>query len=135
MKAPHPSLLRFSVQFGTLFHHGFFPHHSKKDSESVGMATHIAHWRMILDQGYCTSPVKSHSYSGQGTEDDPFVVGWLEDDNRNPYNWPLRRRAFITCCISGSSLAAALSSSAYTGSNIQIMQEFSVSTEVLDRPT
>jgi hypothetical protein len=119
--------------------HSLSPWHPRqdkgKDSESLDMKTRTPHWRMILNQAYCTSAVKFHNYPGQGTEEDPYIVGWLEGDNRNLYNWPLGRRAFITCCISGSSLAAARSSSAYTGFNIQITQEFCASNEVLVHPS
>ena len=90
----------------------------------------IPHMRMIFDQTYCTSSARAHCYPGNGTAEDPYIVSWLESDPRDPYNWSLGRRAFITCCISASSLAAALSSSAYTGSTDQIMQEFGVGTEV-----
>ena len=91
----------------------------------------ISYWRTVFDPGHCTPAVRSHSYEGEGTRKSPFVVTWLDSDPRNPYNWPVAKKVVITCCISASSLAAALSSSAYTGSTLQIEQHFHVSTEVV----
>ena len=102
------------------------------DSEHLGAEDRIPYWYMIFDQGYCTPMVKSHCYPGKGTSEDPYVVSWIEEgDNRNPNNWSVGRRAAITCCISASTFACALSSSAYTGSYIQVQRHFGISNEVL----
>ena len=91
----------------------------------------IPHWRLVCNPGLCTQVVQSHHFEGHGTEDSPYVVGWLDSDPRNPYNWSLPRRALITCCISASSFAASLSSSAYTGAAKEVEQLFNVDTEVV----
>ena len=94
----------------------------------------IPHFRLITDQGYCTAAVRKYVYSGHGTEEDPFVVSWLEGDGRNPYNWSQNRRAFLTSAVAMPLMATALGSSAYTGSNVQILQDFHVSNEVSIQP-
>ncbi len=102
----------------------------KRDPEDHTLPARISHWRMVFDPGHCTPTVQSHSYDGEGTKESPFIVSWLDSDPRNPYNWSVTKRALITCCISVSSLAASLSSSAYTGSSRQVEQHFHVGTEV-----
>lgn len=88
---------------------------------------YIPYLRLIFDQGYCTSTVISHQYSGQGITGDPFIVTWLDGDSRNPHNWSFVRKSLITLCLSLTTLASALSSSAYTGATIQIQEEFNCS--------
>ena len=85
---------------------------------------------MVFDPSYYTPAVQDHRYEGEGTKQSPFVVNWPDLDPRNPYNWSITKKALITCCISASSLAASLSSSAYTGSTDQVEQHFHVGTEV-----
>ncbi len=102
----------------------------KRDPEDHTFPARISHWRMVFDPGHCTPTVQSHCYDGEGTKESPFIVSWLDSDPRNPYNWSVTKRALITCCISASSLAASLSSSAYTGSSRQVERHFHVGTEV-----
>jgi hypothetical protein len=47
----------------------------------------IGHWKMIMDQGVVTKEVAEWNYDGEGTEDDPYVVEWIENDARNPMTW------------------------------------------------
>ena len=35
-------------------------------------------------------------YQGQGTQEDPYIVDWDEDDPENPYNWSRLRRWLLT---------------------------------------
>ncbi|KAI4198762.1 MAG: hypothetical protein LQ350_005085 [Teloschistes chrysophthalmus] len=105
-------------------------HQEKYKHEDQTVPSRIAHWRMVFEPGHCTAQVLNHHYEGQGTKESPFMVSWLDDDSRNPYNWPIAKRAFIICCISASSLAASLSSSAYTGSTREIVEQFGISTGV-----
>jgi hypothetical protein len=44
----------------------------------------ISHWKMIMDQGVVTKEIVEYEYEGEGTEDDPYVVEWIENDPRNP---------------------------------------------------
>ncbi|KAL8735808.1 MAG: hypothetical protein Q9166_000672 [cf. Caloplaca sp. 2 TL-2023] len=104
----------------------------KRDPESqTASSASISHWRMVFDPSHCTPIVTSHEYDGQGTKESPFVITWLDSDPRNPYNWSITKKALITCCISASSLAASLSSSAYTGPTKEIQQHFHTDTEVV----
>lgn len=44
----------------------------------------ISHWEMILDQGVTTKEIENWDYEGEGTEEDPYVVEWIDNDPRNP---------------------------------------------------
>ncbi|KAL8669475.1 MAG: hypothetical protein Q9168_005937 [Polycauliona sp. 1 TL-2023] len=103
----------------------------KSDSEKQTLSDSIPHWRLVFNPGFCTPLVRSHNFDGQGTEESPYIVTWLDSDGRNPYNWLISKRAFITCCISASSLAASLSSSAYTGSGKEVEHQFHVNSVVV----
>jgi hypothetical protein len=39
----------------------------------------ISHWKMITDQGVTTKEIENWEYDGEGTEDDPYVVEWIEN--------------------------------------------------------
>ena len=40
--------------------------------------------------------VGEHRYPGSGTQKDPYIVDWDQDDPENPYNWTKRRKWLIT---------------------------------------
>ncbi|OJJ42653.1 hypothetical protein ASPZODRAFT_155134 [Penicilliopsis zonata CBS 506.65] len=73
---------------------------------------------------------KSPVYDGQGTEEDPFVVEYQKDDPGNPMNWGSFRKWFITVIATISVFAVTLTSSAYSVSADQILEDFPVSDEV-----
>lgn len=76
---------------------------------------------LILDQ----------RYEGKGTEEEPFLVSWLEEDPENPLTWSVPFKWFLTALVSVSTLAVALASSAYSGAIESIRAEFGGSEEVL----
>lgn len=74
---------------------------------------------------------KSLVYDGQGTEEDPFVVEFQEDDPGNPMNWGSFRRWSITFIATISVFAVTLTSSAYSVSANEVFQDFhDISSEV-----
>jgi hypothetical protein len=91
---------------------------------------------------------KSYVYNGQGTQEDPFVVEYQKDDPENPMNWPaityvdddifptnskltLRvRKWFITAIVTWSVFGVTFTSSAYSESSNEVIDEFNTSTEV-----
>ncbi|KAL3460117.1 major facilitator superfamily domain-containing protein [Aspergillus heterothallicus] len=76
-------------------------------------------------------PEQSQPYTGSGTEADPFVVEFLKDDPGNPMNWSQSRKWTLAIIADLSVFAVTLTSSAYSPSSTQIMEEFHVSTEVV----
>lgn len=73
----------------------------------------------------CHSP-----YNGCGTTADPFVVEFLGGDVCNPMNFPSTKKWLITSIVTMSVFAVTLTSSAYSGSAKQIIEEFDASREV-----
>ena len=51
---------------------------AEKDVEAVRSAK-IPFFRQVFDQAGITPEVQKCEYEGSGTEDDPYVVSWLED--------------------------------------------------------
>ena len=91
----------------------------------------ISHWQMILDQGVTTKEIEDWEYEGEGTEDDPYVVDWIENDPRNPMTWAKTKKWIMAIAVANSVLVVSFCSSAFSGGIQQIMVEFSVSQEVV----
>ncbi|KZM25906.1 transmembrane transport [Ascochyta rabiei] len=96
-----------------------------KDLEA-GRSGHISHFQRVLHQGVLNDDIINHPYQGSGTEDDPFVVSWLEDDPVNPLNYSLTLKWCITMMVAVATLAVAFASSAYSGGIAQILLEFHI---------
>lgn len=81
-----------------------------------------------------TTPIErisNEKYTGSGTDEDPFIVDWLRDDVEDPQQWPYWYRWVTIAIVSWTTLAVALSSSAYSGGIESLVEEFQVSTELL----
>jgi multidrug resistance protein len=102
---------------------------SNMDVES-GRET-ISHFQMIWDQGVVTKEIINYDYEGAGTEEDPYVVEWLDNDPRNPMTWPKTKKWIIAIAVANSVLVVSFCSSAFSGGIQQIMVEFGVSQEVV----
>jgi hypothetical protein len=102
---------------------------AEKDVES-GMPSKIGHFRQVYDQAGVTPEVQKHDYEGSGTEDDPYVVGWIENDPRNPMLYSTAKKWSLTMLVAFATLAVAFVSSAYSGGADEIIQEFKVSNEI-----
>jgi hypothetical protein len=97
----------------------------KKDLES-GRSAHISHFKRVLHQGVLSDDITNHPYSGSGTEEDPFLVTWIDNDPVNPMNYPLALKWGITMFVAFATLAVAFVSSAYSGGIAEVLQEFHV---------
>ena len=97
----------------------------EKDPES-GRSGHISHFKRVLHQGVLNDDIISHPYKGTGTENDPFLVTWLDDDPVNPMNYSTAMKWAITMLVAIATLAVAFVSSAYSGGIAEILQEFRV---------
>lgn len=75
--------------------------------------------------------VYHHKYPGSGTPEDPFIIDWIRDDPEDPQRWPGRYKWFTIGIASFSTLAVALSSSAYTGGILRLIEDFDASEELL----
>jgi hypothetical protein len=61
---------------------------------------------------------------------DPFLVKWDEGDPKNPYNWSLKYKSWITFQLGMLALAASLGSSIIAPAERAISEKFDVSQEV-----
>lgn len=102
-----------------------------RDVESAQYRTTISHWKMLTDQGVLTPDIIKHNYDGSGTEDDPFVVAWIENDPRNPMLWPTWYKWMATITAAFATLAVSLCSSLFTGGFPSMEAQFGASQEVI----
>ncbi|KAF1943192.1 MFS general substrate transporter [Clathrospora elynae] len=91
----------------------------------------ISHWQMIMDQGVVTKEIVNYEYEGEGTEEDPYVVEWIDNDPRNPMTWAKTKKWIMTIAVANSVLVVSFCSSAFSGGIQQIMAEFNVSQEIV----
>ncbi|KAJ5780701.1 hypothetical protein N7457_005861 [Penicillium paradoxum] len=75
--------------------------------------------------------ILEYPYQGSGTEDDPYIVEWLENDLENPKNYSETLRWSVTALIATMTLCVALASSAYSGTVGKLLAEFKCSQEVI----
>ena len=90
----------------------------------------FSHWRLVFSQSLVTDDVVTHPYRGSGTDEDPYLVEFIPNDPRNPMNWKDWKKWAITLDVAIATLAVAFVSTAYTGSIVQIIEEFHCSKEV-----
>lgn len=87
-------------------------------------------YRQVWDPIGLTPSVINWPYAGAGTDEDPYIVTWIEDDPRNPMGWSPVARWGIMMVVALCALMVSLCSSAYSGAPGDIMREFGVGQEV-----
>lgn len=97
------------------------------DIESREGGETIPHWKLLIDQAIVTPRILDAHYEGSGTEEDPYVVAWIEDDPRNPMNFTPTKKWTYALFTALSTFGVAFCSSAYSGGIRQMMEEFGVS--------
>ena len=90
-----------------------------------------SHWQILTTHTTISPDVLNHHYPGSGTEDDPYRVEFLPDDERDPQNFSSLKKWSITLLVAVATLAVAFVSSAYTGGVNQIITGFDTSDEVV----
>ncbi len=58
-----------------------------------------SHWSLVFDQTHVTPEVVNWPYKGKGTEEDPYVVEYIENDRRNPMLWSQLKKWTITILV------------------------------------
>ncbi|KAF1956055.1 benomyl/methotrexate resistance protein [Byssothecium circinans] len=91
----------------------------------------IPHFKLLLEQGTVTDEIVKWQYEGSGTEEDPYVVEWIENDPRNPMTWGKTKKWICTFCMAFATLTVSFCSSAFSGGIQQIIREFEASQEVV----
>lgn len=98
------------------------------DVETAGRGEEKVSWfRIVRHQGLVTDQILNWHYPGSGTDEDPYVVSWIDNDPRNPMNFAHWVKWALTFLVAIATLAVAFVSSAYSGGVREILQEFHVS--------
>lgn len=105
----------------------------EKGSQDVEAARpeRIGWFKMVLDQQVVTPEIVNWHYEGSGTDEDPYIVKWIDDDPRNPMLFKTWQKWALTQMVAIATLAVAFVSSAYTGGLDQVIMEFNASEEVV----
>jgi len=93
-------------------------------------ATQLGHFRQVFDQAGITPEVREWPYQGSGTDDDPYVVVWIDHDPRNSMLYSNFKKWCITVTVAMATLAVSFASSAYSGGAKEVIREFGCSQEV-----
>ncbi|KAF2870002.1 MFS multidrug transporter-like protein [Massariosphaeria phaeospora] len=91
----------------------------------------ITWWQLLTEQGVVTNEIANWEYEGAGTEEDPYVVEWIENDPRNPMQWGLTKKWAMCLSMAFATLTVSFCSSAFAGGVQQIISNFHVSQEVV----
>lgn len=103
----------------------------EKDPEAVAKPTRIPWFRQVISKAGITPEVEAWDYDGSGTEEDPFVVVWIDHDPRNPMNYTMLTKWCLTFLVGVATLAVSFVSSAYSGGVESIIRQFGCSEEVV----
>lgn len=80
-----------------------------------GLREGISHWKLLTDQGVLTTEIANWNYEGLGTEEDPYVVEWIENDPRNPMRWSYPKKWAMCLSMAVATLVVSFCSSAFSG--------------------
>lgn len=83
-------------------------------------------FRFVITRSFLDGEIIDHNYHGKGTVEEPYIVSWLPNDTRNPFNFGPSRRWLITILAAISCFSISFTSSAYAGGVDSIMEEFGV---------
>ena len=75
--------------------------------------------------------ILSHSYSGSGTQEDPYLVEWLPKDHENPQTWSAVYKWAQTIQVAIATLSVALASSAYSGAVDSLQAQFHPTKQII----
>jgi hypothetical protein len=87
----------------------------KSIEDIVARPSRIPLHRLVLDQERITRAVLNASYEGQGTDNDPYVVTWIDDDPGNPMDFAKWHKWAICMLQAVVTFVVALNSSAFSG--------------------
>ena len=105
---------------------------STAEKATTNTSPRISYRDLMLNHGYFDSNISCHAYDGSGTDEDPFLIGWIEHDPRNPLLFRDRRKWLWTLLVALATMAVALTTSAYTAPAKEIKEALHVSQEVFE---
>jgi len=83
--------------------------------EIVARPSRIPLHRLVVDQERITRAVLNAPYEGRGTDSDPYVVTWIDDDPGNPMVFAKWHKWAICMLQAIVTFVVALNSSAFSG--------------------
>ena len=86
--------------------------------------------RNLLFFTHLDDNVRNQTYSGKGTDDDPYIVDYLHNDRQDAMSFSYRRKWAIAILQSLSTFVVTFSSSVYVSGIGGIEDHFNVSSEV-----
>ena len=92
----------------------------------------IPYSSLMLNHGYLDTKTATHVYPGSGTDQDPYIVGWIVGDPRNPLLFNDVTKWFWTLLVALATMAVALTTSAYTAPAKELKSDFGMSQEVFE---
>ncbi|KAJ9641329.1 hypothetical protein H2199_005299 [Coniosporium tulheliwenetii] len=101
----------------------------KKDAADAeaGRTSPIPYWKIVADQKAVTPEIVNWPYKGSGTEDDPYLVEWIETDPRDPMLFSPGKKLAITFTVAFQVLCVSFASSTFSSGIAGLIQEFGVS--------
>lgn len=96
----------------------------------LAMPKAIPHFRQVCDQGCITKEIIDWPYPGSGTDEDPYIVTWIDHDPRNPMLYSAWKKWSLVILVAIATLAVSFVSSAYSGGVQQILEQFGIVEEV-----
>lgn len=95
-----------------------------KEGGSMRPSVRPSWLKIVFSDSNLTKEIIEHHYNGSGTEDDPYIVRWLENDVLDPKNYSLVVKWSLTQILAFSFLCVSFLSSAYTGGITEIQAEY-----------
>lgn len=105
------------------------PQQAKHTGETPGDTTWTEKLGNLFNKPL-SQDVRSQEYTGKGTDDDPFIVDYLHNDQQDAMNFTYGRKWAIAIFQSLSTFVVTFSSSVYVSGIGGIEQRFNVSGEV-----
>lgn len=102
----------------------------RPSSDYPHLPSTVSHWQLLSLRGVVTRDIIDAKYEGDGTESDPYIISFVDNDPGDPKSLPKWKKWQIVFSVSFISFVSALASSLYIGTINQVEQYFSVSEEV-----
>ena len=78
---------------------------------------------MLTWQGVVTPEILDHDYKGSGTDDEPYLVTFFDNDPRDPMGFPDWLRWMLCVAVGYVTFCVAFISSAYASAIGQVVAE------------
>lgn len=90
----------------------------------------LSYFNLLTSHSGLTRQVLTHPYPGDGTLSSPLEITFIASDPRNPLNFPLSRKIWITLIVGFATMIVSFTSSAYIGSVDRVEEGLGVGDEV-----